>query len=211
MSARTRRPLRTRAAFTVVEVMIALVVSGLVASLAYAAAQAGFDTDARVATYRDGLARDGVVRAILTDALRHQVDGVRGGTDVFTLVDRVDAEGRDADSLSIVTRGVQSPMGASATWRLAAWREGSTLRIAGAPLDGANEGIAPFVMSLGEVAAFDVRVLGRGLAARWRAEWPEADQAPDAFAVRLEAARGGASAGAAAEPLVVRRGLERSP
>lgn len=211
MMARTHPALPARAGFTLIEVMIALVVSGLVASLAYAAAQAGFDTDARVASYRDGLARDGVVRGILSDALRHQVDGVRGGAGVFSLLDRVDAEGRDADSLSIVTRGVESPMGASATWRLDAWREGNTFRIAGASLEGDAGITPPFVMSLDDVTAFDVRALGRGLAARWRADWPDADQAPDAFALRLDGVHDGANAAVESEPLVVRRGLERSP
>lgn len=211
MSARPRLRLRARPAFTLIEVMIALVMSGIVASLAYSAAQAGFDTDARVVSYRDGLARDGVVRALLSDALRHQVDGVRGGLEVFTLADRVDADGRDADSLSFVTRGVESPMGASATWRLAAWREGHSLRIAGVPLDGDIHRTPPFVMSLDDVTAFDVRVLGRGLSARWRDEWPDADQAPDAFALRLDGVRDRANAVVASEPWVVRRGLERSP
>lgn len=205
MSAPRRRAVVGRAGFTLIEVMMALVISGLVASLAYAAAQAGFDTDARVSAYRDGRARDGVVRAILSDALRHQVDGVRGGSAVFTLDDRVDTEGRDADSVAFVTRGIVSPMGASAPWQLSVWREGTVLRIAGGPLADAPDAAPPFAMRVEHVTGFDVRALGRGLAARWSTEWPDADQAPDAFALRI------AADGGDAEPLVVRRGLERAP
>jgi prepilin-type N-terminal cleavage/methylation domain-containing protein len=205
MSVQRRGVGAERAGFTLIEVMIALVVSGLVASLAYAAAQAGFDTDARVSEYRDGLAREGVVRAILSDALRHQVDGVRGGSAVFMLDDRVDTEGRDADSVTFVTRGIVSPMGASARWQLTVWRDGTFLRVAGAPLEDAPGSAQPFAMRLEQVTAFDVRALGRGLAARWSARWADADQAPDAFALRI------AAGGADAEPLVVRRGLERAP
>lgn len=206
MSARTVRRARDRAAFTLVEVMIALVVSGLVASLAYAAAQAGFDTEARVTELRDDVARDGVVRGVLADALRHQVDGVRGGAEVFALHDLVDAEGRAADSLTVITRGIESPMGASATWQVVAWRDGDTLRIAGIPLD-AGVSTPAFVMALGDVNRFDVQALGRGLAARWQESWPERDQAPDAFALQLAHT----DARSSSEPLVVRRGLERAP
>lgn len=207
MSGRPVRRTADRAAFTLVEVMIALVVSGLVASLAYAAAQAGFDTDARVTELRDGLTRDGVVRAVLTDALRHQVEGVRGGAEVFELHDRVDADGRGADSLVTTTRGIESPMGAAATWQVSAWREGNSLRIAGIPLGNAATGTPPFETSLEGVTEFDVRALGRGLSARWREEWPDRDQAPDAVALRImhTGSRG------SDEPIVVRRGLERAP
>ncbi|MEP7380767.1 MAG: prepilin-type N-terminal cleavage/methylation domain-containing protein [Gemmatimonadota bacterium] len=194
-----------RRGFTLIEVMIALMVSGMVATLAYAAAQAGFDTDARVSTYRDGVARDGVVRAILTDALRHQVDGVRGGATVFTLTDRSDADGRAADSLDVVTRGVAAPLGASATWRLSVWRAGDTLRIEGSSLDGAAADRPPFSMRLDGVIAFEVRTLGRGLSARWQAQWRDDDVAPDAFALLF------ARRDEHPEPLVVRRGLERAP
>ena len=194
-----------RRGFTLIEVMISIVVTGLVSSLAFAAAQAGFDTDARLEAYRLKGEREGVVRAFLFDALRHSVEGVRGGSAIFVLVDRAGLDGRAADSVQVVTRGVLSPLGTSEAWRVTAWLVGDTLQLE-AHADGASApGSPPLTMRLGGVAAFDVQLLGRGLGARWRGDWPDADVSPEAMSLTL-----GRDDGAPAR-IVVRRSLERAP
>jgi len=180
------------------------VVTGLVASLAYAALQAGFDTDARVTAHESGIGRDAVVRALLSDVLRHQVEGVRGGDDVFSLADRWRSDGGAADSLRVTSRGVVAPLGASAPWSVAIWRSGDTLRVEGQPLDQ-SAATPPMSMRLLGITHFDVRALGRGLAAVWASTWPEADVSPDAVAISVT------RAGTPPSTLIVRRGLERSP
>ncbi|MCC6769871.1 MAG: prepilin-type N-terminal cleavage/methylation domain-containing protein [Gemmatimonadaceae bacterium] len=204
-----RRP-RSRAAsaaqrgFTLIEVMVSLVITGLVTTLAYAALQAGFDADQRLAAHRAGAGRQAVVRALLADVLRHEVEGVRGGDEVFALIDRVRADGAAADSLRVTTRGVVAPLGASAPWTVAIWLSADTLRIEGQPL--AHESTTPpLSMRLPGVTALDVSALGRGLAAAWMSSWPEADVSPDAFAISM------VRAGTSPSSLIVRRGLERSP
>jgi len=166
--------------------------------------QAGFDTDARVAAHREGAAREGVVRTLVGDALRHELEGVRGGDDVFSLIDRSRADGAASDSLRLTTRGVVAPLGASAPWTVAIWLSGDTLRVEGQTLS--HEGTTPpLSMRLPGVAGFDVRALGRGLAAAWMSSWPEADVSPDAFAVTIT------RTGALPSSVIVRRGLERAP
>lgn len=194
----------TRRAFTLLEVMIALVITGVVVTLAYATTQAGFDVESRLDRHRDLGERDVALRAILTDALRHQVDGTRGGEAVFTVVDRAAANGASADSLQLTTRGMVTPLGASAPWVVSVWRSGDTLQLAGHPLDGASDAV-PVTARLTGVQQFDVQALGRGLAAAWRGDWPEPDVAPDAIALSV------GRADSAPLSIVVRRGLERAP
>lgn len=194
----------TRRAFTLVEVMIALVVTGLVVTLAYATTQAGFDVEARLDRHRDAGERDVALRAILTDALRHQVDGTRGGDEVFAIADRAAANGASADSLQLTTRGMVAPLGASAQWSVSLWLSGDTLQLEGRPLDAASDAV-PVTARLTGVQQFDVQALGRGLAAAWRGDWPEPDVAPDAIALSVRRAE------RAPLSIVVRRGLERAP
>jgi prepilin-type N-terminal cleavage/methylation domain-containing protein len=193
-----------RAGFTLIEVMVSIVVTGLVVSLAYAATQAGFDTESRLIQHRAGSEREVAVRALLTDALRHQVDGVRGGEAVFALVDRSAVDGSSADSLHLVTRGIVAPLGTSRVWSLSAWRTGDTLQVE-AHAVGADASAPPLHARLGGVRAFDVEALGRGLASSWRGDWPDDDVSPDAVALTLAHAEG------APTRIVVRRGLERAP
>lgn len=190
-----------RNAFTLIEVMVALVVTGLVVSLAYGAAQAGFDTEDRLDAHRAGQERAAAMRTLLADALRHQVEGVRGGDEVFALTDRVASGGGSADSLRLATRGLVAPLGGSATWNVSVWLAGDTLRLSARPLAGG----VPVEAWQGEVRSFDVQALGRGLSAEWSGTWPDGDVAPDAVSLTL------GHASLSPSRLVVRRGLERAP
>lgn len=194
----------TRRAFTLVEVMLALVLTGLVVTLAYATTQAGFDVESRLDRHRDRGERDVALRAILTDALRHQVEGTRGGGEVFTIADRTASTGASADSLHLTTRGMVAPLGASAPWSVSVWLAGDTLHVEGHPIDGAADAV-PVTARLAGVSQFDVQALGRGLASAWRGDWPEVDVAPDAMALSVGRAE------LAPLSIVVRRGLERAP
>lgn len=207
-----------RRAFTLVEVMVALVVTGMVAALAYAASSAGLATQAQLDRYRDGEGNESVVRALLADALRHQVEGRRGGAEVFSVANRVAGDGTAADSLHLTTRGVQAPLGVGDRWIVDAWRDGDTLHLSAAPAAeatvpaggpdaprGALARLAPVRVRLAGVRGFDVQLLGRGPVVPWRADWPEGDVAPDAVALTL------AYADRPGSRLLVRRGLERAP
>ena len=96
-----------RRAFTLIEVLLALVITGLVVTLAYGTAQAGFDTQARLAEYRVVGESDAVVRSLLSDALRHAVDGVRGGEAVFVggLAGGIDLDRQGAGAFEAGGRG----------------------------------------------------------------------------------------------------------
>lgn len=187
-----------RRAFTLLEIMVAVVVTGLVVSMAYATVQAGFDTEDRLALSRELDEREAVARAVLSGALRHALSGTLGGEPVFVLRDGT------SDALVFRSRGVMEPLGATGTWEISLDATDHGLRLAGTPLDG---GGAPFVSVLPRVRGLDVRVRGRDARDGWLESWPVADRSPVAARLLLLDASGRAIGA----PIVARIGLEGNP
>ncbi len=155
-----------RRGFTLIEVMVAFVITSLVVTLGYAAAQAGFDTDDRLAYHRDTAEAEIVLRSLINDALRHAVPGTIGGPDVFTLVNRATPNGTPVDSLSFATRGVVQPFGATAAWQVSVWMAPDGLHFTAHAGSG-----TPILATVPAMISLDVRVLGRGVSADWRESW----------------------------------------
>jgi prepilin-type N-terminal cleavage/methylation domain-containing protein len=197
--------LSVRRAFTLIEIMVALVVTSLVVSLAYAATQAGFDTEERLTRARDGAESEAVARTLIADALRHAVPGIRGGTPVFTISDVRDAGGGTSHGLRFVTRGLVPPLGTSAPWEMTLWPGPEGLTVRARPLEGSeSSGISAL---LPNVKRIGVRVRSRDHRAGWLGAWTDIDVSPTAVSIAfLDAA--GRPLG---PPLVVRIGLEQSP
>jgi general secretion pathway protein J len=173
---RAPRPARRRG-FTLLEVLVALVVTAVVVSLAFGAARAGLDVRERLDGFRrehDGAA---ALRDVLHDALRHAEAGADDGDTTFAL-------GRE---LRVVTRGVRPPLGAGGRWAvsLSAERQGLVLRAA--PTAGTAG--APFRVVAPAVAAAEVRVLARAGDA-WLDAWDRPSSPPAAVSVRFVDAAG---------------------
>jgi prepilin-type N-terminal cleavage/methylation domain-containing protein len=193
-----------RRAFTLIEVMVAIVVTGLVVALAYTAAQAGFDTEERTARVRTGSEADAVGRAMIGNALRHALPGIIGGDTVFAL-EAYRVNDRALVGLRFLTRGVIEPFGATGTWEVTVRPGSEGLRIEGRPVDSRDT--APITGTLPGVRAIEVRVRGRDARQGWLDAWVSPDRSPAAVAITfLDAA--GQSTGA---PLVARVGLEDNP
>lgn len=188
-----------RAAFTLVEVLVALVVTGLVVSLAYASLQAGLETSDRLAKVQEGAEREMVARALLSRAIRHAVPGTIGGEPVFVL--RNEPGG---DELVFRTRGVAEPLGASNVWEVALLPERDGVRFAGR---AASDPGQSFSALLPRVQRIDVRVRGRDYRDGWFEEWSAPDRSPVAVTIAFLDATGH-PLGA---PLVARIGLEGNP
>lgn len=183
-------------AFTLIEVMVALVISGLVISLAYATMQAGFETSDRLATAQGGAEREVVARAMITRAIRHAVGGTIGGQPVFVLRNQ-----SGNDGLIFRTRGVAEPNGASAVWEVSLTSDGEKVHVSG---HAANDPEQSFSAALPRVRGLDIHVLGRDARDGWFEDWPFVDRSPVAVSIAFLDSNGRIIDA----PLVARVGLE---
>lgn len=194
----------SRKGFTLLEVVIALVITGLVVTLAYAAVQGGIDTRDRLTRHRDNTETLVTVRSMIRDALRHAVPGVPGGPEVFSLVNRTSADGRAADSIAFLSRGVSAPYGTSSAWRVSVSVDSAGLHFAATP-DGRSTEEAVSATAHG-VTGLDVRTVGRGVVSVWTNAWSDPGVAPQAVALAI-----GDAGSTSFTPLVARLYLERMP
>lgn len=166
-----------RKAFTLVEVMVALVVTSMVVTMAYASMQAGLDTADRIDVAQSGEERETVARSILSRALRHAVPGGIGGEPVFIL-----KEVGNSDELRFRTRGVSEPLGASEIWEITLTPSGEGVRLSGFAVDAPETTIHAL---LPRIAAIDVRVRGRDFRDGWFETWPAPDRSPVVVSIRF--------------------------
>ena len=188
-----------RRAFTLVEVMVALVITGLVVSIAYASVQAGFETSDRLAAAQSGIERETVARAMLLRAIRHAVPGTIGGQPVFVLRNQP-----LGDELAFRTRGIAEPNGASEIWDVELTADSGGTRFTGRASDDPSR---TFSSLLPRVQRIDVHVRGRDFRDGWFDDWPFVDRSPVAVTITFLDA-GGKPIGA---PLIARVGLEGNP
>jgi prepilin-type N-terminal cleavage/methylation domain-containing protein len=188
-----------RKGFTLIEVMVALVVTGLVVSIAYASVQAGLETTDRLAAAQSGTERELVARTMLSRAIRHALPGAIGGQPVFQLRD-----GPLGDELAFRTRGVAEPNGASEVWEVGLIPDADGVHFTGHAADDPSRS---FTALLPRVQRVDVRVRSRDSRDGWFEDWPFVDRSPVAVTIVFLDARGSALGA----PLVARVGLEGNP
>lgn len=191
-----------RRGFTLIELMLALVISSVVITLAYGTVRAGTDTGERAGRVRAGVQARAAARALLVDALRHALPGVTGGSAVFELTDSTGADGLPHDVLRFVTRGVLPPFGSGDAWSVRVLVDSTVVvdAIAEAP-----RGAGRYHAALAAASGLDIRVLPYGAGAPWRDVWDDAGRRPKAVSLSFVGADGRGDG----PPLVVRLGLER--
>ena len=197
--------MKSRRAFTLLELIVSIVVAGLIALLVYGSASAGFDTRDALARYRTTSESELTARVMITDALRHASDEADKGAAAFDLVDATDARGMPTDQLSFLTRGILPPLGASGVWTmtLAPSARGLLVRATPTLSPGQRQGTGSITALLGPIRGLDVRVMSL-IDRAWSASWPSNGQLPAAVELTFYDAAG-APVGA---PVVVRLGLE---
>ena len=181
-----------RRGFTLIEVTIAIVLTGVVALLVYGSAQAATDVAARLAEHRHGIQSARGMRTLLQDALRSAETGAPG--EVTFRVTRATRGGLPADWLEFSAGGPLLPLDPAFDWRLqlAPTADGLilTARAANAP------GAAPVVALLEGVTGVRIETLGREEEG-WLTGW-ESDGLPAAVRITYWNA-----AGPVGVPLVV--------
>jgi prepilin-type N-terminal cleavage/methylation domain-containing protein len=102
-----------RRGFTLLELLVALVLTSVVALLVYGSAQAGVEAQRRLQENELSLQRARTLRAILQDALRNVRPATRAGESTLVVVRGVDQRGRPRDRLRFVTAGGLPPLSGS--------------------------------------------------------------------------------------------------
>jgi prepilin-type N-terminal cleavage/methylation domain-containing protein len=189
--------------FTLLEVLVAIVLTSVVALLAYGTAGAGIDTSERLAQHRATAEAQLIVRSLLMDALRHTVEG--GGTSMndvlFTIDDAVSSEGLPIDGLMFLSRGVSAPLGGATTWSVTLSPSPDGVRLFAVPAAGSQ---SPIDAVLPGIRGLQVRALARTADLEWSNQWDAPGRVPAAVAIEFLDAQGTP----AAPPLVVHAALE---
>ncbi len=167
-----------RRGFTLIEVLIALVLTSVVVVLAYSTLRAGADVEQRVTAAREADQNLTVMRAMLIDALRHAVESSEDDTRGMQTV--TDAQGHTT-SFAFLSRGVQTTHGGTATWNVAIVSDSIGIALDARALDAAR---APLRLAVRNARFMTVRFKGRD-AEGWVAEWTDPTRLPTAVEVRF--------------------------
>jgi prepilin-type N-terminal cleavage/methylation domain-containing protein len=160
-----------RAGFTLLEVMLALVLTGLVVLVAYAAAQVSLEARARLTSRLEETDRLRAVSEFLRDALRNARTSERPSDPGFELT---------ADRLSFVASGGAAPLDPDYDWRISAAIGSHGLEVAAMPLGHAPTARVTFRAP--DITRWQVRVLALDDSA-WQADWAAPTLLPRAVAV----------------------------
>jgi len=183
-----------RRAFTLVEVVVALVIAGLLALAARAVLVAGIDTQERLQRHATVTEGDARFRALVVQALRHMTDAPAVGLTPFVLRDTTLADTVASQTIEFYSRGLSQPAGTGPVMRIRLVPTDAGLTISAMTANGvtAFEGVAP------GIGAMHVTLQDRS--GHWVEAWPLTLQTPAAVALELVPLR---SAGAAPSPIVV--------
>ncbi|MEO5580868.1 MAG: prepilin-type N-terminal cleavage/methylation domain-containing protein [Gemmatimonadaceae bacterium] len=174
--------MRIRSAFTLIEVTTAIIITGVVALLAYGSVQAGLDTSDRVERYRAEVESSALMRIVVADALRHPASSSAIGAASFS-ISRGGAGGLNDDRLQFVSRGVSPPHGAGTLWNVVLEPGAGGLRLSAYPLEATSElAMESLIPAIG---GMQVRVMSAGRDASWRNEWDSPNLVPRAVEIRF--------------------------
>ena len=158
-------------AFTLLEIMVAIVLTSLIALLAFSAAQVTIDARARLTSHLNDVESARAVRTLLTDALRNARIPSRPGDPGFDL-----ENGR----LSFVSAGGAAPLDPDYDWRITVLPDASGLSFVATPLGHAPA--AQVAFRVPDVTRWDVQVLEPD-GSQWQSTWSDTRVMPRAISI----------------------------
>ena len=172
--------MNTRRAFTLLELLVAVVVAGIVALLVYGAAAAAADVQQKLSSQRDMRQSETAIREVMATALRNARRPSSSGDTAFILVNLTNALGRPGARLSFVAAGALPPLTPDADWALTLQTTAAGLVLSGAPLGFAAP--ARVLSHLPEITSLSARATP-GPGQPWLTRWTDVTRLP--FAVEL--------------------------
>jgi general secretion pathway protein J len=185
MSSRTS----SRVGFTLLEVLLALTLTAVAATVAGAALQAARHASTRVAEFSRRTEPTQQMRVALHDLLRHAPPAEQVDEALFAL-----RRGPATDTLVFLSRGVQQPFGTGEIWRVLMYADSVGLTLRAEPVyDAAAHGEGPPAMAWHVPGASELSVAlasfdGRNLT--FRRDWPLQRARPAGVRLSWRAANG---------------------
>lgn len=186
ISPRSNARTRIRQGFTLLEIMIALTVTALVATLAAAALHAGMDVRERVQEHRVTVDAKARATSWLGAMLRHPPAASAVDEAMFTITHNGDGNA----AVTFMSQGVETPAGTGTIWRVSLEVRNDRLHIRAVPT-GSSRTRIPLETVLPQVSRLDVEALetvgvtaGAG-GSTWRADWPVVRSMPAAVRITM--------------------------
>jgi prepilin-type N-terminal cleavage/methylation domain-containing protein len=190
--------------FTLLELLLALVLTSVVALLVYGTVQAGLDTRDRLRATFEERQTARALRAILEDGLRNTRESSGPGDSVFILLRGNGPKGLPADRLRFVTGGGLPPLSSEADWIVTLEPTPDGLRLSVAPIGVVSS--ARSLALLPSITGLEVRVPAPTAAGEWTRGWSNPALVPRAVSITFISDSGAVAAPVrVALPLGVRR------
>lgn len=189
-----------RRGFTLLEIVVALTIAGLIALAVRATLSAGMDTEERVQHHVARTEGDARFRVLLMQALRHMTDAPAPGLAPFTMRDTL-VDGVASNVVEFYSRGLAPSAGSGSAMhvRVAPAADGLTIEGRGAGGVLTWSGLAPGIRAM--------RARLRTPAGDWVADWPRTLQHPSAVEIEFAPKADGRTL----VPLVTATALEGPP
>ena len=174
--------------FTLLELLVGIVLTGVVAVLVYGAVNAAVDTAERLRAEELTVRSERAWRAVVEDAVRNVRENSDYGRPTLVVEQRVDAAGIPRDRLRLITAGSTPPLTSDTDWTVSIEPREGGVSLTAHPL-GIRSPL-PTIVELPGVTGLDVRVFGGAGVATWREEWSDRRTLPRAVELRYWTAGG---------------------
>ena len=168
--------------FTLLELLVAIVVAGIVALLVYGTAAAGRETQARLTERRHAMELAQAFHSTLEDALRNARPTGVSGDSAFWMVARRDARGRPSDRLWFVTAGSTAPLTADADWQVSIEPDSDAIVMTCTPVGVARR---PVIIRYRGATGLEIHALDFSSPPAWVQAWRFPSFVPAAIELRF--------------------------
>lgn len=168
-----------RRGFTLIEVMLAIALTGIVAVLVYGAAGIAMDTEARLVDHDRRLRSARAWQVVIEDGLRNLRANASYPRPTLVVSPGTDPLGTPRDRLEFVTAGGTPPLTGDADWLVTL--EATEAGIALTALPIGVRAPARRVVGPATLTGLALRVLPQGDDAEWLAEWSDRQLLPRAI------------------------------